>query len=70
MCFIYKLDLKFFTLIYQKNFFQECFNAPYGIKYFNEYAEEIPGYTSSALSQSAKQNSIYLIGGINFFVSL
>lgn len=41
----------------------ECFNAPYGIKYFKDYAEDIPGYTSTVLSQSAKQNNVYLIGG-------
>lgn len=33
----------------------ECFNSPYGTKYFCEYAETIPdGYTSKALSQLGK----------------
>lgn len=41
----------------------ECFNAPYGVKYFNQYAERIPGETSDFLSQSAKENNVYLIGG-------
>lgn len=42
----------------------ECFNSPYGTKYFNEYAEQIPnGYTSDALSNIAKELQIYLIGG-------
>lgn len=43
---------------------QECFNAPYGVKFFNQYAESIPdGTTSQFLSQTAKENKIYLIGG-------
>ncbi|XP_049783224.1 omega-amidase NIT2 [Schistocerca cancellata] len=42
----------------------ECFNSPYGTKYFSSYAEEIPsGETSKALSQAAKENNVYLIGG-------
>lgn len=42
----------------------ECFNSPYGTKYFNEYAEHIPdGYTSKSLSNIAKELNIYLIGG-------
>lgn len=42
----------------------ECFNSPYGTKYFSEYAEDIPdGYTSKALSSIAKELQIYLIGG-------
>ncbi|GFU29904.1 omega-amidase NIT2 [Nephila pilipes] len=41
----------------------ECFNAPYGVKYFNQYAETIPGFTSDMLSKSAKENKIHLIGG-------
>ena len=41
----------------------ECFNSPYGTKYFAEYAEEIPGVTSKALSDVAKELKIHLIGG-------
>ncbi|EDW13962.1 omega-amidase NIT2 [Drosophila mojavensis] len=42
----------------------ECFNCPYGTKYFREYAEHIPdGYTSQQLSKAALDNQIYLIGG-------
>ncbi|CAL1286154.1 unnamed protein product [Larinioides sclopetarius] len=41
----------------------ECFNAPYGVNYFNQYAESIPGCTSDLLSKNAKENNVYLIGG-------
>lgn len=42
----------------------ECFNSPYGTKFFSEYAESIPnGPTSEMLSKAAKEHSIYLIGG-------
>ncbi|XP_058466170.1 omega-amidase NIT2-like [Malaya genurostris] len=42
----------------------ECFNSPYGTKYFSEYAEEVPtGETSQSLSAVAKELGIYLIGG-------
>lgn len=42
----------------------ECFNSPYGTKYFAEYAEQIPqGESCSALSSMAKENGIYLIAG-------
>lgn len=42
----------------------ECFNSPYGTKYFNEYAESIPdGSTCKTLSCLAKELNIYLIGG-------
>lgn len=41
----------------------ECFNAPYGVQYFHQYAEVIPGNTSTSLAEAAKQNKIYLIGG-------
>jgi len=42
----------------------ECFNSPYGIKFFSEYAETIPnGPTSEMLSRAARDNQIYLIGG-------
>ncbi|ENN70795.1 omega-amidase NIT2 [Dendroctonus ponderosae] len=42
----------------------ECFNSPYGTKFFNEYAESIPnGPTSEMLSKAAKDNNVYLVGG-------
>ncbi|CAF0785021.1 unnamed protein product [Didymodactylos carnosus] len=41
----------------------ECFNSPYGVKYFPEYAETIPGETTNALKNCAKQNQIFLVGG-------
>lgn len=42
----------------------ECFNSPYGTKYFNEYAENVPdGETCQQLSQIAKESQVYLIGG-------
>lgn len=42
----------------------ECFNSPYGTKYFSEYAEPIPdGYTCGKLSEIAKELSVYIIGG-------
>ncbi|XP_055322740.1 omega-amidase NIT2 [Sitodiplosis mosellana] len=42
----------------------ECFNSPYGTKYFNEYAENIPdGDTSKALANIAKELNVFLIGG-------
>ena len=42
----------------------ECFNSPYGTKYFPEYAEEIPnGESFEMLSKAAKENNIFLIGG-------
>jgi omega-amidase len=43
---------------------QECFNSPYGTKYFAEYAEEIPnGPTFNVLSDAARDNDVWLIGG-------
>ncbi|XP_049871518.1 omega-amidase NIT2 isoform X2 [Pectinophora gossypiella] len=42
----------------------ECFNSPYGTKYFNEYAEEIPsGETSRALSEAAAKHGVCVVGG-------
>lgn len=42
----------------------ECFNSPYGVKFFDKYAETIPdGYTSKALSGIAKELGIYLVAG-------
>ncbi|CAG9813288.1 unnamed protein product [Phaedon cochleariae] len=42
----------------------ECFNSPYGTNFFHEYAETIPnGPTSNMLSEAARENSVYLVGG-------
>lgn len=42
----------------------ECFNCPYGTKYFREYAESIPdGYTSQQLSKAALDHQVYIVGG-------
>lgn len=42
----------------------ECFNCPYGTKYFGEYAESIPdGFTSTELSKAAKELGVFVIGG-------
>ena len=32
----------------------ECFNSPYGTQYFGEYAENIPGNSSSTIADAAK----------------
>lgn len=42
----------------------ECFNSPYGTKFFGQYAEAIPnGPSCDMLSKTAKENQIYLVGG-------
>ncbi|EIM22037.1 carbon-nitrogen hydrolase [Wallemia mellicola CBS 633.66] len=50
----------------------ECFNSPYGVKYFEKYAENIPtpGKPTGELSESikmlsdvAKQAKVHIIGG-------
>lgn len=41
----------------------ECFNSPYGTRFFPEYAEKIPGQSTQMLSEVAKECGIYLIGG-------
>ncbi|EDQ92339.1 uncharacterized protein MONBRDRAFT_14153 [Monosiga brevicollis MX1] len=41
----------------------ECFNCPYGTKYFGTYAEPIPGESTAALSRAAKENGVYVVGG-------
>lgn len=42
----------------------ECFNSPYGTSHFEKYAETIPdGETSVALSEAAKKNNVYVVGG-------
>lgn len=42
---------------------QECFNSPYGTSFFSSYAEKIPGESTQMLSEAAKENEIYLVGG-------
>ncbi|XP_026498157.1 omega-amidase NIT2 isoform X1 [Vanessa tameamea] len=42
----------------------ECFNSPYGTKYFDEYAEEVPsGATCRALSKAAAEAGVCVVGG-------
>ncbi|CAH2087220.1 unnamed protein product [Euphydryas editha] len=42
----------------------ECFNSPYGTKYFEEYAEEVPsGSTCRALSRAAAEAGVCVVGG-------
>ncbi|XP_039758234.1 omega-amidase NIT2 isoform X3 [Pararge aegeria] len=42
----------------------ECFNSPYGTKWFPEYAEEVPsGATSRALSRAAAEARVCVVGG-------
>lgn len=43
--------------------FQECFNSPYGTSFFSTYAEKMPGESTRVLSEVAKENEIYLVGG-------
>lgn len=42
---------------------QECFNSPYGTSFFSSYAEKIPGESTQMLSEAAKENKIYVVGG-------
>ncbi|CAH1720696.1 unnamed protein product [Aphis gossypii] len=42
----------------------ECFNSPYDTALFRQYSEAIPGgETCKALSQAAKSNKVYIVGG-------
>ncbi|XP_013182966.1 omega-amidase NIT2-A isoform X2 [Amyelois transitella] len=42
----------------------ECFNSPYGTKFFEEYAEEVPaGETCRALSRAAAEAGVCVVGG-------
>lgn len=41
----------------------ECFNSPYGTGFFSTYAERIPGESTQLLSEAAKENKVYLVGG-------
>ncbi|KAG9335122.1 hypothetical protein JZ751_005685 [Albula glossodonta] len=40
----------------------ECFNSPYGTNFFPEYAEKIPGESTQLLSETAKENAVFLVG--------
>lgn len=48
---------------------QECFNSPYGSGFFPTYAERIPGESTHLLSQAAKDNKVYLVGGENLLAN-
>lgn len=42
----------------------ECFNSPYAVDKFREYAEEIPnGQTSKLLAQLAQKHGVFIVGG-------
>ncbi|XP_034036497.1 omega-amidase NIT2 [Thalassophryne amazonica] len=41
----------------------ECFNSPYGTSFFAEYSERMPGESTQVLSETAKENHVYLVGG-------
>jgi len=44
----------------------ECFNSPYGTKYFPEYAESVitgDSETAQMLSETARDNAVFIIGG-------
>ncbi|XP_032832150.2 omega-amidase NIT2 isoform X1 [Petromyzon marinus] len=41
----------------------ECFNCPYGTQYFGEYAETVPGETSTTIAALAAEHRITIIGG-------
>lgn len=49
---------------------QECFNSPYGTSFFSRYAENIPGESTQVLSEAAKENEVYLVGGVKAAVDL
>ena len=52
-------------------FFQECFNCPYGTQYFREYAETVPGNSTQTLASAAKENNVFVVGGLyNVILSL
>jgi len=51
----------------------ECFNSPYGTKFFPEYAEKIPdGTTCQALSSAAKDNKVgkYILQVLNHLAGM
>lgn len=41
----------------------ECFNSPYAVDKFREYAESIPGQTTDLLSDLAQKHSLFIVGG-------
>lgn len=50
-------------IVFLVSLIQECFNSPYGTGFFPTYAERIPGESSQLLSEAAKENKVYLVGG-------
>ena len=42
---------------------KECFNSPYGVNYFAEYAEKENDEATKSLSQMAKEFSVHLVAG-------
>lgn len=42
----------------------ECLGFPTGSSNFAKYAETIPGESSKMMSRSAKENQVYIIGGV------
>ena len=48
----------------------ECFNSPYGTKYFPEYAEPIEGGpTCKALKEAAEKHKVKISLNISLFIS-
>lgn len=41
----------------------ECFNSPYAVEKFREYAELIPGETTQLLALLARKHKIWIVGG-------
>ncbi|XP_046851937.1 omega-amidase NIT2-like [Xenia sp. Carnegie-2017] len=41
----------------------ECFNSPYGTQYFAKYAEPIPGESTNALLELARELQVFIVGG-------
>jgi len=42
----------------------ECFNSPYGTKFFEEYSEDVPdGETCQALASAARETGLVVVGG-------
>ncbi|VEL36776.1 unnamed protein product [Protopolystoma xenopodis] len=42
----------------------ECFNSPYGAKYFDTYAEPVPhGLTCKKIAEAARKNKVWVLAG-------
>ena len=54
------LHISFLCYIYQ-----ECCNSLYGNEFFASNAESIPGTSTEAYSEAAKQNNVYVVAGQN-----